>query len=139
MSNLDLDYLGKLVNRFKGYNSPTDTQKLLVMLAEKTSRDDKDNKKLAILIRAEKQAEKLIKARNEARDVVSKVNEEKRKQDTRKKIIWGSALKKASENEPHVAKLASWLYTNGYIAEKDKDAVRADYEAFITSLSSNNN
>ena len=58
MSNLDLDYLGKLVNRFKGYNSPTDTQKLLVMLAEKTSRDDKDNKKLAILIRAEKQAEK---------------------------------------------------------------------------------
>lgn len=126
MIELDLEYLSKLVNRFKGYNSPTDTQKLLVMLAEKTNRDNKDNKKLAIIMKAEKKAERLFKSRNAEREVVDKIKADERKAKTRSGIIWGSALKTAANDYEQIANTMTWLFDNGYISERDKEVVRAD-------------
>lgn len=123
---LDLEYLGKLVNRFKGYNSPTDTQKLLIMLAEKPNRDNKDNKKLSMIMKTEKAAERLFKSRNAEREVVDKIKADERKAKTRSGIIWGSALKTAANDYEQIANTMTWLFENGYISERDKEVVRAD-------------
>ena len=125
---LDLEYLGKLVNRFNGYNSPTDTQKLLVMLAEKTNRDSRDDKKLATLINAEKKAERLFKSRNAEIQVVEKIKATERKARTRNGVIWGFGLKAGATDNKAVADTMIWLFENGYISERDKEVVRADIE-----------
>lgn len=85
MASLDLEYLRLLVTRFKSYKSPTDAQRLIVMLGDKDNRNDDENKQLGVLLKAEKQAERLTKARNEARDVLKKINDAKNKAETRKK------------------------------------------------------
>ena len=59
MANIDTDYLNSLVTRFKAYKSPTDTQQLIIALGSKSARSDDDNKKLSILLRAEKKADEV--------------------------------------------------------------------------------
>ena len=54
MAAIDNEYLDKLVKRFKGFKSPTDTQKLIVLLGEKDNRSDDDNRKLSVFLNAEK-------------------------------------------------------------------------------------
>lgn len=129
MMSINIEYLDSLVARFEGFSSPTDAQQLIIELGRKQSRSDDDNKKLAVLMRAEKKAEELAQARSKARKMLDDVKGAERKARTRRQIIWGSALLKAAQDEPHLARLASLLFDDGYIAEKDKDAVRADYEA----------
>ncbi|MER2164766.1 MAG: hypothetical protein ABS921_11620 [Psychrobacter alimentarius] len=51
MARLDLEYLNKLVTRFKGFNSPSDAQKLIVMLGEKTNRSLDEDKKFIDIIK----------------------------------------------------------------------------------------
>ena len=53
MAAIDNEYLDKLVKRFKGFKSPTDTQKLIVLLGEKDNRSDDDNRKLSVFLNAE--------------------------------------------------------------------------------------
>lgn len=130
---VNVEYLESLVRRFKAFNKPTDAQQLIVALGSKQSRTDDDNKKLAVLMRAEKKAEELADARAKARKMLDSAKGEERKKRTRRQIIWGSALLKAAQDEPQMARLASWLFDEGYVAEKDKDAVRADYEALTAS------
>lgn len=126
MTRLDRNYVDTLVNRFKGYNSPTDAQKLIIMLGEKTNLEAEEIKKLAVMVRAEKQAEKLTKARNEARDVLNKLKADDRKAKTRSDIIWGSALKTAAKNHPQIAQTMTWLFNQGYISDRDKDVVKGN-------------
>lgn len=126
MASLDLEYLRLLVTRFKAYKSPTDAQRLIVMLGDKDNRNDDENKQLGVLLKAEKQAERLTKARNEARDVLKKINDDKNKAETRKKIIWGGALRKAANDNETLRKNMDWLFHNGYISDRDKDVVRDD-------------
>lgn len=128
--SIDNEYLESLVMRFKGFNSPNDAQQLIVILGSKEGRTADDNKQLSVLMRAEKKADELAQARAKARKMLDNVKGEERKKQTRNKIIWGAALKTAAQNEPQMAKLAAWLFDSGYVAEKDKDAVRADYNAF---------
>lgn len=135
MMSINTEYLESLVMRFKAFSSPTDAQQLIIMLGDKQERTEDDNKKLAVLMRAEKKAEELAQARNKARKMLDTVKDEERKKRTRRQIIWGAALLKAAQDEPHFARLASLLFDDGYIAEKDKDAVRADYEALTAPLS----
>lgn len=129
MMSINIEYLDSLVARFEGFSSPTDAQQLIIALGNKQGRSDDDDKKLAILMRAEKKAEELAQARAKARKMLDDAKGEERKKRTRRQIIWGAALLKAAQDEPHLARLASLLFDDGYIAEKDKDAVRADYEA----------
>ena len=131
MMSINIEYLDSLVTRFSGFNSPTEAQQLVVALGSKQSRTDDDNKKLAVLMRAEKKAEELADARAKARKMLDSAKGEERKKRTRRQIIWGSALLKAAQDEPQMARLASWLFDEGYVAEKDKEAVKADYESML--------
>lgn len=133
MMSINTEYLESLVMRFKAFSSPTDAQQLIIMLGDKQERTEDDNKKLAVLMRAEKKAEELATARAKARKMLDDAKGAERKKRTRRQIIWGAALLKAAQDEPHMAKLASLLFDDGYVAEKDKDAVRADYEALTAS------
>ncbi|MFP3457365.1 hypothetical protein R0J89_14005 [Psychrobacter sp. SIMBA_152] len=128
MANIDEDYLFALVSRFKGYKSPNETQKLIIALGREFERSDEDNKKLAVLLKAEKKADELTKARAATQRILNAEKAALKKHETRKKIIWGSALKKASENSPEMAQVILKLYNDGYIAERDKEAVKADYD-----------
>lgn len=134
MSTLDENYISELVEKYQAYKSPSDTQKLIVMLGSK-NRTDEEDKKLKILVNAEKKLAQLVKARQAARDVLNKDKSDKAKIETRKKILWGSALKSAAQDNADIAKLAVYLFDNGYIADKDKDAVIDDYNAFIPTQS----
>ena len=127
--SINTEYLESLIMRFKAFNKPTEAQQLIVSLGVKQGRSDDDDKKLAVLMRAEKKAEELAQARNAARKMLDDVKGAERKARTRRQIIWGAALLKAAQDEPHMARLASLLFDDGYIAEKDKDAVKADYDA----------
>lgn len=129
MANIDTAYLDKLVTRFRGFKSPNDTQRLIILLGSKLDRSDEDNKKLSTLIKAEKAAEKLVKARAATNKIINAEKTAARKLDVRKKIIWGAALKTAATNNPEIAQIMTRLFTEGFIAEKDKQAVRDDFEA----------
>lgn len=133
MANIDTVYLEKLVTRFKAYKSPNDTQKLIIALGEKQERSDDDNKKLSILIRAEKKADELAKARAATSRIMNAEKTAARKLETRKKVIWGAALKTAAQNDAQIAQMMRKLYNEGYVSDKDKDAVRDDYEAIQAS------
>lgn len=134
MATLDENYISELVEKYQAYKSPNDTQKLIVMLGSK-NRTEEEDKKLKILVNAEKKLAQLVKARQAARDVLNKDKSDKRKIETRKKIIWGSALKTAAQDNADIAKLAVYLFEEGYISDKDKDAVIDDYNAFISTRS----
>ena len=69
------DWLKDRVAYLKGLKSPGDQQSLLVLLAEKQERTPQDEKKLVVLIRAEKASVKAAKARQ---DVANLINSEKR-------------------------------------------------------------
>lgn len=129
MANIDTVYLEKLVTRFKAYKLPNDTQKLLVVLGEKQERSDDDNKKLAVLMRAEKKLAELRKARAATSLIMNAEKTAARKADTRKKVLWGAALKTASKDSPEIAALMLKLFNSGYISEKDKDVVKSDLPA----------
>lgn len=133
MANIDTVYLEQLVRRFRGYKSPNDTQRLIILLGSKLDRSDEDNKKLSILLKAEKAAEKLIKARAATNKIINAEKTAARKLETRKKVIWGAALKTAAKNDAQIAQMMRKLYNEGYVAEKDRGAVRADYDALTTS------
>ncbi|MBD7948750.1 hypothetical protein [Psychrobacter communis] len=133
MANIDTDYLNSLVTRFKAYKKPNDTQKLIIALGELQERSDDDDKKLSVLLRAEKKADELVKARAATQRIMNAEKAAARKLDTRKKVIWGAALKAGAKNDAQIAQLMRKLYNEGYVAEKDKDAVRADYKALTTS------
>lgn len=129
MNDKDVGYLNELVSKYREYKSPTDTQKLIVALGSKSDKTDDDNKKLMILMRAEKKAEELHKARQKTRDLLQSEKNAERKKETHKKVIWGSALKKASKNNEQIAQVMRILYDKGFVSERDKDAVKADYDA----------
>lgn len=133
MANIDTDYLNSLVTRFKAYKKPNDTQKLIIALGELQERSDDDDKKLSVLLRAEKKADELVKARAATQRIMNAEKTAARKLDTRKKVIWGAALKAGAKNDAQIAQLMRKLYNEGYVAEKDKNAVRGDLEALTTS------
>lgn len=126
MSNIDDNYLNELVTRFKAYKSPNDTQKLIITLGEKIERSDDDNKKLAVLVRAEKKYAELMKARAATNRIINAEKTAARKLDARKKIIWGAALKTASKDSPQIAQLMLKMFNDGYISKADLDVVRDD-------------
>lgn len=65
------DWLTTRTAYLKGLKSPNDQQRLLLVLAEKTDRTDTDNRKLAAVIRAEKAAERAMKARAGAARIIN--------------------------------------------------------------------
>lgn len=66
MQAIQEDWLTDRVAYLKGLKSPNAQQALLVLLAEKPNRDAHEEKKLAVLVRAEKAAIRAAKARQDA-------------------------------------------------------------------------
>ena len=127
MATIDTDYLNDLVKRFEGYKSPNDTQKLIILLGNKDNRSDEDNRKLSVLLKAERKADQLAKARAEARRMVDAEKAKAKKAETRRKIIWFSAIETMCKDNPQEAKtlerLKTLAYQNGYVSDRDKKAV----------------
>ena len=128
--NNNEEYLDNLVKRFRGFKSPNDTQKLIVLLGEKDNRNDDDNRKLSVLLKAEKKADQLVKARADARRLIDADKSKARKAEARRKIIWQSAFEAMAEDsmaaKRNLDQLKADAYNKGYISDRDKDAVKND-------------
>lgn len=64
-------WLGQHLAYLRGLKNPSDQQKLLLLLADKTTRTAEDERQLAVLVRAEKAAERATKARAEATKIIN--------------------------------------------------------------------
>lgn len=130
MAAVDEKYLDDLVKRFKGFKSPNDMQKLIVLLGEKDNRNDEDNRKLSVLLKAEKKADQLVKARADARRLIDADKSKARKAEVRRKIIWQSAFEAMAEDsmaaKRNLDQLKADAYNKGYVSDRDKDAVKND-------------
>ena len=130
MTTIDTAYLDDLVKRFKGFKSPNDTQQLIIILGEKGNRSEDDNRKLAVLMKAERKADQLAKARADARRLIDADKAKARKAEVRRKLIWMSAFEKmASEDSDHkidLIRLMIEAFEGGFISDRDKDVVRDD-------------
>jgi hypothetical protein len=130
MAAIDTAYLDDLIKRFRGYKSITDTQSLIILLGEQANRDKEDNRKLAVLLKAEKKADELAKARATARRLMDAEKSKTRKIETRRKLIWESALEAMAKNDDESKKMLQHLrvkaFNEGYVSDRDKDAVKVD-------------
>ena len=130
MTPIDTAYLDDLVNRFQGFNLPSESQTLIIMLGEKDNRSDDDNRKLAVLMKAERKADQLAKARADARRMIDAGKAKARKAEVRRKMIWMSAFEKmASEDSDRkidLIRLMIEAFESDFISDRDKDVVRDD-------------
>ncbi len=136
MTGIDNDYLHDLVERLKSDKSPTDSQRLIIILSEKHNRSDDDNNKLALLINIEKKAAELANAIAVAQPLIDAEKESQREATTKREIIWFKAIEKASQQDQEIKALMGELkrkiYDRGYVSEDDKEVVKTDYEAMVT-------
>ncbi|ALF60945.1 hypothetical protein [Psychrobacter urativorans] len=127
MASINEDYLDDLVKRFKGFKSPNDTQKLIILLGEKDNRSSDDNRKLSVLLNAEKKADQLVKARGDARRLIDAEKSKARKTQSRCKIILQSAFEKmAAENHESkraLSELTRKALDENYVSDRDKDII----------------
>ena len=130
MTTIDTAYLDDLVKRFQGFKSPNDTQQLIVILGEKDNRSDADNRKLAVLMKAERKADQLAKANADVRRLLDAEKTKARKAEVRRKLIWMGAFEKmASEDSDlkiDLIRLMIEAFEGGFISDRDKDVVRDD-------------
>lgn len=130
MATINTDYLDDLVKRFKGFKSPNDTQQLIIILGEKDNRSEDDNRKLAVLMKAERKADQLAKARADARRMIDADKAKARKAEVRRKLIWMSALEKMADTDQEanhrLRMLMQEAFTEGFVSDRDKDVVRDD-------------
>lgn len=130
MATINTDYLDDLVKRFKGFKSPNDTQQLIIILGEKENRSEDDNRKLAVLMKAERKADQLAKARADARRMIDADKAKARKAEVRRKLIWFSALEKMADTDQEanhrLRMLMQDAFNEGFVSDRDKDVVRDD-------------
>lgn len=130
MAIINTDYLDDLVKRFKGFKSPNDTQQLIIILGEKDNRSEDDNRKLAVLMKAERKADQLAKARADARRLIDADKAKARKAEVRRKLIWMSALEKMADTDQEanhrLRMLMQDAFNEGFVSDRDKDVVRDD-------------
>ena len=130
MATINTDYLDDLVKRFKGFKSPNDTQQLIIILGEKDNRSENDNRKLAVLMKAERKADQLAKARADARRLIDADKAKARKAEVRRKLIWMSALEKMADTDQEanhrLRMLMQDAFNEGFVSDRDKDVVRDD-------------
>ena len=67
-----------------------------------------------------------MKARAATQRIMNAEKTAARKLETRKKVIWGSALKTASKDSSQIAQLMQKLFNEGYVSKSDQDIVRDD-------------
>ena len=65
------EWLTARIAYLRGLKSPSDQQRLLLLLADKPERSNDDNRKLSALVKAEKAAERAQKAKANAARIVN--------------------------------------------------------------------
>lgn len=117
--------------RFKGYKSPTDTQQLIILLGEKEHRNSEDNRKLSVLLKAEKKADQLAKARADARRLLDAEKAKARKAEARRKIVTLSAIETMCKDNPQAMHQLNQLnqlirqsLEGDYVSDRDKQIVK---------------
>lgn len=135
MATVDNDYLDNLVKRFKGFKSPNGTQKLIILLGEKDNRSDDDNRKLSVLLKAERKADQLVKARADARRLIDAEKGKQRKARTRRMMILASAVESAikqdSEVEMLMRQVMKKVNDGDYISDRDNEVVKDTIGALL--------
>lgn len=141
MTRTENDYINDLIERLKGEKSPTDSQRLIIILSEKENRSDDDNHKLALLINIEQKADELANAIAVAQPLIDAEKESQREADTKRKIIWINAMEAASKQDAEINTLMGELrrkvYDRGYVSDEDKKVIKPDYETMVTEAISN--
>ena len=136
MTGTDNNYLDDLVKRLKSDKSPTDSQRLIIILSEKDNRSDDDNHKLALLINIEQKADELANAIAVAQPLINAEKESQREAATKREIIWLKAIERASQQDQEInalmGELKRKIYDRGYVSDEDKEVVKTDYEVMVT-------
>ena len=136
MTGIDNNYLDDLVKRLKSDKSPTDSQRLIIILSEKDNRSDDDNHKLSLLINIEQKADELANAIVVAQPLIDAEKESQREAATKREIIWLKAIEKASQQDQEInalmGELKRKIYDRGYVSDEDKEVVKTDYEVMVT-------
>ena len=83
------DYLDRKLAHLKGLKSPTQAQQLLILLAEKLDRTAEDNKQLAVLLRAERAADRARAAHLQAAKLLGQRKDAERKARNHRLILQG--------------------------------------------------
>lgn len=73
------DFLTKRLDFLRGLKAPSEHQQILLLLGDNPQRTAAENRKLAVLVKAEKAAERALKARGDAARVVNAEKEITRK------------------------------------------------------------
>lgn len=128
MNNAEQKFYDEYLPKIRLYSKPTEAQKLIIQLSDIENRNKEEEKQLTILINAERQAQKLKEAKQAANNLLNEQKKKARQEETRKKIIWGAALKTASKKNLDIAKVMKYLYAQGFVADKDKEVVKDDYD-----------
>ena len=86
------EWLKQRVAYIQGLKKPNQQQELLVAFYEKEDKGTDDERKLALLIKAERAEERAQKAKAALKKLDQQEKTQQRKEDTRKKIILGGAV-----------------------------------------------
>ena len=98
-STTTVDYLNRKLAYLKGLKAPTQAQQLLLLLAEKPDRTAEDDKQLAILLRAERAADRARAAQLQAAKLLGQRKDAERKARHHRLIVQGLLLEWAGLND----------------------------------------
>ena len=93
------DHLNSKLASLKGLKAPTQVQQLLILLAEKPDRTTEDDKQLAILLRAERAADRARVAQLQAAKLLGQRKDATRKARNHRLILQGLLLELAGLND----------------------------------------
>jgi hypothetical protein len=89
------DYLNSKLAYLKGLKAPTEAQQLLILLAEKPDRTAEDDQQLAVLLRAERAADRARAAHLQAAKLLGKRKDTERKARNHRLILQGLLIELA--------------------------------------------
>ena len=98
-STTAVDYLNRKLAYLKGLKAPTQAQQLLILLAEKPDRTAEEKKQLAVLLRAERAADRARTAQLQAAKLLGQRKDAERKARNHRLILQGLLIELAGLNE----------------------------------------
>ena len=118
------NWIENRITYIKGLKTPTEQQKMLVLLVEKTDRTPQEEKYLTALIRAEKANERAAKARTAAATLINddkkKAKETERKERTHRLIQQGVLFDLAKLEDRSHAELLGILLAAATIEDAER-------------------
>jgi len=98
-STTTVDYLNRKLAYLKGLKAPTQAQQLLILLAEKPDRTAEENKQLAVLLHAERAADRARATQLQATKLLGQRKDAERKARNHRLIVQGLLIEWAGLND----------------------------------------